>query len=206
MDKVHFGLGMFFGMIIGAAGTYLFMRDSIDQELTEATENIREYYKNKYINEQPSEEAKEETKEEFVTPKEYEELVKTFDYSSFSTAKIMNEPKDDDDGWEDVDEEDNPFAEGTVPLKDDGLEEKIYPYAITQEQFDTTCRGYFKEDYTFYADENRMVDRRNKSVDMSSISSDEVLQLLSNPKTSEVFVRNDMLQMDFDIVIDRSLA
>lgn len=201
MSKLHFGLGFFFGCIVGGTCGYFSCKAATSKQLTEDKEGLKQYYKEKYEKAiKEFEKVKEveaiEQKEEEL--KAYDELIKNTDYSSFTSYNtVMNPPAEED--FEDVGEEEIPFVKSSSP------EKSVDPYLLSgQDEFDNSHRDYFKEDYTYYPNEGLLTDRRDRPVDPESVGGAEMLKIFDDGKTSEIFVRNDMLQMDFDIIVDRT--
>ena len=196
MSKMHFGLGLVLGAFLGAGATYFLTRDDLDKELSERDENIRKYYKEKY--EKELKEATEAMSNDIsssidVESEEdplfkYDKVLLDFDYSAVhdKSSETKKEEK----------EEVKPPAEEPSPKKTDA------PYPISQAEYEDESNGYFKEEYTYYYADEIIVNNRGKRVDIEPIGGDDTLRLLRKKDASDVYIRNDELEMDFYIAID----
>lgn len=192
MSKVHFGLGLVLGAFLGAGATYFLTRDDLDRELSEQNENIRKYYKEKYENE--LKEATDKLADEVDRDEEdvfdkYDKVLLNYDYSSIG-EKVSDEKKETE-------------KEETKPAAEPSHKKMTAPYPITQFEYDNENKDYYKEEYTYYPADELLVDRRDRPVETDSIGGSETLRPLHKKENSEVYIRNDILEMDFHITVDR---
>lgn len=192
MSKVHFGLGLVLGAFLGAGATYFLTRDDLDKELSEQNENIRKYYKEKY--EKELKEATEKLANEVDHDEEdvfgkYDKVLLNFDYSS-----VADKPSENEEETETVE---------TKPAEEQSPKKSTVPYPITQAEFDDENRDYYKEEYTYYPADETLVNMRGKPVDAEPIGGPETLRLLHKKENSEIYIRNDLKEMDFHISVDR---
>lgn len=201
MSKVHFGLGLVLGAVLGAGATYFLTRDDLDREMSEQNENIRKYYKEKY--EKELEEATDKLSElsEKVSLVEendlldkYDKVLLNYDYSSIASSSSQSK---EDTNVVKEEAAKKPSAEPSSVKKDDT------PYQITQYEFENENKNYYKEEYTYYPADELLVDRRDKPVETDSIGGPAMLRKLHKKENSELYIRNDRLEIDFYIVVDR---
>lgn len=179
-SNVSIALAFFAGMSIGASVTCLYLKNKYDKLAQEEIEAVRDFYKEK------------ESSTTEIS-KHFEEKVKPVaapdvDYSEYN--QILGKYTT------------TPIAEDTTPgvsqFKEDVGE---HPYVISPDEF-----GEF-EDYTcisltYYADQI-LADNDDELVDdIDSTVGIESLSHFGEYEDDSVFVRNDALKCDYEILLD----
>ena len=190
------------GLAIGIGATYLYLRDYYNKLLDSETENIKKYYDDREIclKEASSEPDVEEPEETFETPKsgenrhkkdivepiepDYEKIVEKLNYNQFSTK---------------------PKADNVVESNSENEPTGPYPidyelYSETTARYTTVLVSYFiEDDIVMYCDSDEMMDDPGKL-----IGNDNLADLRNNNDLDELYVRNEMMGIDYHIIKEMS--
>lgn len=190
------------GLAIGIGATYLYLRDYYNKLLDSETENLKKYYDDREIclKEASLDSNVEEPEETFETPKsgenrhkkdivepiepDYEKIVEKLNYNQFSTK-----PKVDNVV------ESNSENEPTGPYPID-----YELYSETTARYTTVLVSYFiEDDIVMYCDSDEMMDDPGKL-----IGNDNLADLRNNNDLDELYVRNEMMGIDYHIIKEMS--
>ena len=163
------------GACIGSAVTYKIIKTKYEQISNDEIESIREMYREKMNkeNDNISEERKDDESIPEEEMSEYDKIVNENGYVNYSIKKdVKKEEKN-------VDE----------------------PYVISPEEFDEN-EDYNTVSLTYYADGVLTDERDNVIVDVDSIVGEDSLNHFGEYEDDSVFVRNDELQTDYEILLD----
>ena len=190
------------GLAIGIGATYLYLRDYYNKLLDSETENLKKYYDDREIclKEASSEPDVEEPEEAFETPKsdenrhkkdivapiepDYEKIVEKLNYNQFSTK---------------------PKADNVVESNSENEPTGPYPidyelYSETAARYTTVLVSYFiEDDIVIYCDSDEMMDDPGKL-----IGNDNLADLRNNNDLDELYVRNEMMGIDYHIIKEMS--
>lgn len=168
------------GAAIGSVATWIFVKTKYEQIAEEEIESIREYYNGKLQN--LAEEASKEREKEFEEEKETQAAVMTREaYEQYANAYKSEEENENE-------EEEN------------DMENK--PYVISPEEFGE--EGYDQVSLTYYAD-GVLTDEAGDPIedeDIERIIGKESLEHFGEYEDDSVFVRNDQLGVDYEILKD----
>ena len=190
------------GLAIGIGATYLYLRDYYNKLLDSETENLKKYYDDREncLKEASSEPDVEEPEEAFETPKsdenghkkdivapiepDYEKIVEKLNYNQFSTK---------------------PKADNVVESNSENEPTGPYPidyelYSETAARYTTVLVSYFiEDDIVMYCDSDEMMDDPGKL-----IGNDNLADLRNNNDLDELYVRNEMMGIDYHIIKEMS--
>ena len=190
------------GLAIGIGATYLYLRDYYNKLLDSETENLKKYYDDREncLKEASSEPDVEESEEAFETPKsgknghkkdivapiepDYEKIVEKLNYNQFSTK---------------------PKADNVVESNSENEPTGPYPidyelYSETTARYTTVLVSYFiEDDIVMYCDSDEMMDDPGKL-----IGNDNLADLRNNNDLDELYVRNEMMGIDYHIIKEMS--
>ena len=190
------------GLAIGIGATYLYLRDYYNKLLDSETENLKKYYDDREncLKEASSEPDVEEPEEAFETPKsdenghkkdivapiepDYEKIVEKLNYNQFSTK---------------------PKADNVVESNSENEPTGPYPidyelYSETTARYTTVLVSYFiEDDIVMYCDSDEMMDDPGKL-----IGNDNLADLRNNNDLDELYVRNEMMGIDYHIIKEMS--
>ena len=190
------------GLAIGIGATYLYLHDYYNKLLDSETENLKKYYDDREIclKEASSEPDVEEPEEAFETPKsdenrhkkdivapiepDYEKIVEKLNYNQFSTK---------------------PKADNIVESNSENEPTGPYPidyelYSETAARYTTVLVSYFiEDDIVIYCDSDEMMDDPGKL-----IGNDNLADLRNNNDLDELYVRNEMMGIDYHIIKEMS--
>ena len=190
------------GLAIGIGATYLYLRDYYNKLLDSETENLKKYYDDREIclKEASSEPDVEEPEEAFETPKsgknghkkdivapiepDYEKIVEKLNYNQFSTK---------------------PKADNVVESNSENEPTGPYPidyelYSETTARYTTVLVSYFiEDDIVIYCDSDEIMDDPGKL-----IGNDNLADLRNNNDLDELYVRNEMMGIDYHIIKEMS--
>ena len=190
------------GLAIGIGATYLYLRDYYNKLLDSETENLKKYYDDREncLKEASLDSDVEEPEETFETPKsdenrhkkdivepiepDYEKIVEKLNYNQFSTkSKVDNVV------------ESNSENEPTGPYPID-----YELYSETTARYTTVLVSYFiEDDIVMYCDSDEMMDDPGKL-----IGNDNLADLRNNNDLDELYVRNEMMGIDYHIIKEMS--
>ena len=190
------------GLAIGIGATYLYLRDYYNKLLDSETENLKKYYDDREncLKEASSEPDVEEPEETFEMPKsgknghkkdivapiepDYEKIVEKLNYNQFSTK---------------------PKADNVVESNSENEPTGPYPidyelYSETTARYTTVLVSYFiEDDIVMYCDSDEMMDDPGKL-----IGNDNLADLRNNNDLDELYVRNEMMGIDYHIIKEMS--
>ena len=190
------------GLAIGIGATYLYLRDYYNKLLDSETENLKKYYDDREIclKEASSKPDVEEPEETFETPKsdenrhkkdivepiepDYEKIVEKLNYNQFSTK---------------------PKADNVVESNSENEPTGPYPidyelYSETAARYTTVLVSYFiEDDIVIYCDSDEIMDDPGKL-----IGNDNLADLRNNNDLDELYVRNEMMGIDYHIIKEMS--
>lgn len=190
------------GLAIGIGATYLYLRDYYNKLLDSETENLKKYYDNREIclKEASLDSDVGEPEEAFETPKsgenrhkkdivepiepDYEKIVEKLNYNQFSTK---------------------PKADNVVESNSENEPTGPYPidyelYSETTARYTTVLVSYFiEDDIVMYCDSDEMMDDPGKL-----IGNDNLADLRNNNDLDELYVRNEMMGIDYHIIKEMS--
>ena len=190
------------GLAIGIGATYLYLRDYYNKLLDSETENLKKYYDDREncLKEASLDSDVEEPEETFETPKsgenrhkkdivapiepDYEKIVEKLNYNQFSTK---------------------PKADNVVESNSENEPTGPYPidyelYSETTARYTTVLVSYFiEDDIVMYCDSDEMMDDPGKL-----IGNDNLADLRNNNDLDELYVRNEMMGIDYHIIKEMS--
>lgn len=190
------------GLAIGIGATYLYLRDYYNKLLDSETENLKKYYDDREncLKEASSDSDVEEPEEAFETPKsgenrhkkdivepiepDYDKIVEKLNYNQFSTK---------------------PKADNVVESNSENEPTGPYPidyelYSETTARYTTVLVSYFiEDDIVMYCDSDEMMDDPGKL-----IGNDNLADLRNNNDLDELYVRNEMMGIDYHIIKEMS--
>ena len=190
------------GLAIGIGATYLYLRDYYNKLLDSETENLKKYYDDREncLKEESLDSDVEEPEETFETPKsdenrhkkdivapiepDYEKIVEKLNYNQFSTK---------------------PKADNVVESNSENEPTGPYPidyelYSETTARYTTVLVSYFiEDDIVMYCDSDEMMDDPGKL-----IGNDNLADLRNNNDLDELYVRNEMMGIDYHIIKEMS--
>ena len=190
------------GLAIGIGATYLYLRDYYNKLLDSETENLKKYYDDREncLKEASLYSDVEEPEEAFETPKsdenrhkkdivapiepDYEKIVEKLNYNQFSTK---------------------PKADNVVESNSENEPTGPYPidyelYSETAARYTTVLVSYFiEDDIIIYCDSDEMMDDPGKL-----IGNDNLADLRNNNDLDELYVRNEMMGIDYHIIKEMS--
>ena len=190
------------GLAIGIGATYLYLRDYYNKLLDSETENLKKYYDDREncLKEASLVSDVEEPEEAFETPKsdenrhkkdiiapiepDYEKIVEKLNYNQFSTK---------------------PKADNVVESNSENEPTGPYPidyelYSETAARYTTVLVSYFiEDDIVIYCDSDEIMDDPGKL-----IGNDNLADLRNNNDLDELYVRNEMMGIDYHIIKEMS--
>ena len=190
------------GLAIGIGATYLYLRDYYNKLLDSETENLKKYYdvRENCLKEASLDSDVEEPEEAFETHKsgknghkkdivapiepDYEKIVEKLNYNQFSTK---------------------PKADNVVESNSENEPTGPYPidyelYSETTARYTTVLVSYFiEDDIVMYCDSDEMMDDPGKL-----IGNDNLADLRNNNDLDELYVRNEMMGIDYHIIKEMS--
>ena len=190
------------GLAIGIGATYLYLRDYYNKLLDSETENLKKYYDDREncLKEASLDSDVDEPEEAFETPKsdenrhkkdivapiepDYEKIVEKLNYNQFSTK---------------------PKADNVVESNSENEPTGPYPidyelYSETAARYTTVLVSYFiEDDIVMYCDSDEMMDDPGKL-----IGNDNLADLRNNNDLDELYVRNEMMGIDYHIIKEMS--
>ena len=194
MNKAIFAVaGFVLGAAAGAAGSWYILRNRYEQITQEEIDSVKEVFaqrqaelneeiKSKYNIQEEISKEEEDVSEELVNA--YNDAVDKLDYSSYSK---IDEPKSS--------ENDSDISK--KPEKKDP--EK--PYVISPDDFGE-FDDYERISLTFYSDHILTDDADEPIEDIDAIVGFESLNHFGEYEDDSVFVRNDKLKCDYEILLD----
>lgn len=171
-DKV---LGVFLfslGAVIGSLVTYRALYAKFNKKLEEEIEAAKEYYSGKDSENSDSDEAKEETRDEAVVEENSEVDIVKERYRNLARQYSVEEEKSMDE-----------------------------PYVITPDEFGVLAE-YETESLTYYKDEILAYETDEIIYDIDRVVGEDSLNHFGEFEPDSVFVRNDALRTDYEILRD----
>lgn len=175
------------GATIGGITTYIVTRDKYETIMNEEIEEIRNYYKDKY----EKEEQEENTKEEKVVVKE------KIDYREIVREYVSNQV-DEDDECEDENDDHYTIMESRDLTNGIDFEESKY---IESWEFGEQPL-YETETIILYSDGVATDDLGDIVDDLDEKIGEDKLRDFIESEDEHLFIRNDILRMDYEIVKD----
>lgn len=171
------------GAAVGAAATFFVVKDKFAKIADEEIEQMRDYYYDKMEELEDMYEDGEEQDEEVlddVARRKAEKIIEEAVYSGpIAATQVI------------------PEEEGEPEIMDN----KEKPYVIPPEEFDE-LDGYNAISLTYYADEVLADDQMNIIDDVDEIIGLDSLSHFGEYEDDSVFVRNDKLKSDYEILLD----
>lgn len=206
MKASVFLMGFGVGVATGASITKKLLEDYVEQEISDAVN----FYKKKQCDCSCTVDM---VKEKEPTKQDNDEYVKMLDnYRCQVQAQDLVRAKEQfENNTEevDVDEEINPGLVYDVHTNTKDEEEFCEPYLITEDEFSNENKDFDKVTLTYFTWEDVLVDEDNEVI--MSVENDIWQRALSmfgsdpdNPNTEAVFVRDDKLKIDYEIVLANS--
>lgn len=210
-----FGVGVATGVLI----TKKLLDDHVEQEISEAVN----FYKNKQrtcsckVDMVKEKEPTKQDNDEYVKmldnyrcQVQAQDLVRAKEQFENNTESALVKPAPSFVvGEVDVDEEINPGLVYDVHTNTKDEEEFCEPYLITEDEFSNENKDFDKVTLTYFTWEDVLVDEDNEVI--MSVENDIWQRALSmfgsdpdNPNTEAVFVRDDKLKIDYEIVLANS--
>lgn len=166
------------GAAVGATASWLLLKKRYEKIADEEIEQMREYYLDKLDEMDEEDEDEEELDEQAM--QHVEEIIEKAVYSGpISATQVI------------------PEEEGETKIMDD----RERPYVIPPEEFDEFDE-YNTISLTYYADEILADDRMNIIDDIDEIIGLDSLSHFGEYEDDSVFVRNDKLKTDYEILLD----
>lgn len=181
--KLYSALAFVAGAVAGSVVTWKYVKTKYEQIAQEEIDSVKEVYSRKYhtLNLDETEDSDEEYDGTVTKPKpsltEYASMLKDLGYSGDENAE---EPKNNEE------EEDEDMSDG--------------PYVISPDEFDEN--GYDTESLVMYADGMVTDSYGNVIDDVDDIIGLESLEHFGEYEDDSVFVRNDELECDYEILKD----
>lgn len=178
MIKISTGhiIALVTGAVVGSAVTYKIAKDKFTKLFDEELENMREYYLGLCASlKQDEPEEKEETRVEEPSVVDAEAIITNFNYSVYQESG----------------------EEGLVRNKT----ERYKPYIIPPELFGDDD-SYDTETLTYYSDGVLTDDQDNPIEDVQGMVGNDSLMHFGEYEPDAVYVRNDRLKVDFEILLD----
>lgn len=177
-------------------------RDEFDELLKEKVDETRDFYKRMYKAEEfstPESTAREVSHEEelVVVTDEVDEIVEREEYDTSGTFRrnIFDEAAEEDDP-EDVGEEDQNMS----PRDPDN------PYVISEGEWMERENGYEQAQLTYYEGDNTLTDDKDGIIeDIDEYIGESNLNKFGKnfaPDPNVLFIRNERLEMDFEVLRD----
>lgn len=174
------------GVGLGAVSTYFILKDKFNQQMNEEAENLKAYYEDKYSNKEktPTEEVEFKVTDahmETIDVKpgdpepDYNEIVNKLNYNQFSTK--VPSPID-----------------GEVPLAKK-------PYVIDADDYNTDI-SYIKKIISYFEEDEVCMDNDTKEI-LDNVAKEigiDNLELINTEGNEEIYVRNEKLGIDYNIV------
>ena len=205
-NKIKVLIGVVVGIASGAGTTYAIMKDRYNRQLNDEVRDIKEYYERLYsaqieelnnritLLENSGEPQKKEKKSSTASKKvvkndaddrdKYEKAVKT-NYNAISASKDPEEPV---------------TSKKKTTYKKSSKQEG--PKIITLEEY-TADKKHEKVTYTYLDQEDMIVDENNEPVVAAEDEiGTEFKELDCSEDGSCIYIRNDSIGKDFEIIID----
>lgn len=168
----------------GCAGTYIFMKDKFDKLIQEETDSVKKYYEEKYSNnnddipeKEPEVESEKKVVEERKKPDvavepDYDEIIEKLNYNQYSTKA------------------------GSSKLAS-------RPYIISEAEWEDDNK-YIKKTISYFEEDEVCFDNDNNDVyeNVGKDIGNDNLEQLTEEGQDELYVRNEKLGIDFDIIFE----
>ena len=178
------------GVGLGAVSTFFIMKDKCDKLVEEETSSIKKYYEDKYATEKK--EVEKEKKKEVEKEEDYIDPVPDSGMMIMVDANEKGEP--------DYNQIIQKLNYNEFSTKTSETKKAKRPYIITEEEYieDTT---YVKKIISCFEDDMVCMDNDTKEI-LENVARDigqDSLETL-NEDGNEIYVRNEMLGIDYNIV------
>ena len=171
-------LGIIFAFSLGAAAgtavSWKVLKAKYERYAQEEIDQVKEVYKKKYESENTNEGEPDPAVETYETSVDAAKMVTAYGYSTFSENTE------------------------TPVVKE---EKKEGPYVISPEEFDEI--GYEVSSLTYYADGVLADDVDDVIENVDALVGEDSLKAFGEYEDDSVFVRNDALKTDFEILLDK---
>lgn len=184
------------GLAIGSAVSYIYNSKKFNAQLDDEIEKTKSYYENKYLKTEESVE-KDSTVEEPINAEKTEEYLKMINrYDSPAVKSDEKETKKIKATFYDplTDEIEEVEVEGNM------TNDELKPYVISPDEFGET--DYKIISLNYYAD-NVLTDEFDNIIDdVEGTVGEASLDTFGEYEDDTVFVRNDSLEIDYEICAD----
>lgn len=187
MNKATGIAAFIFGVAVGSGATWYFLKDKYEKLAQEEIDSVKKVFskRNKDISEDVEDEKPEEpqTKPVDSTRVNYERALNTLDYTTYSAETPVKEEKQEEE------ETEEPMNDG-------------HPYVIPPEEFGMED-DYDQISLTYFSD-HILTDENNEIVeDVERVVGFDSLNHFGEYEDDSVFVRNDRLKCDYEILLDQ---
>ncbi len=184
------------GLAIGSAVSYIYNSKKFNEQLDDEIEKTKSYYENKYSKTEESVE-KDETVEEPINAEKTEEYLKMV--NRYDSPAVKNDEKETNkikatfyDPLTDEIEE--------VEVEGNMTNDELKPYVISPDEFGET--DYKIISLNYYADKVLTDEFDNIIDDVEGTVGEASLDTFGEYEDDTVFVRNDSLEIDYEICAD----
>lgn len=207
---LYFGLGLLIGGGIGATAAHFLTKKKVIEEAESEIEDMRQYYlekaetllKNKQkeesslgekmvegfskgVSNTKSKFSSEENKpslEDIAREKGYmKDIVRESGYIDYANAASKESPEEDTGEGENMAHPDPDI------------------WQITDEQYVTECLNYEKREFRYYIEDNTLCNEEDEVLEPKYTVTDIAIKNLLKDDVELVYVRNDMLKIDYEI-------
>mgnify|MGYP007007453797 CR=1 FL=1 len=171
------------GAAVGAVTTYVVVKKKFEKKADEEIESVKEALGKRRKCEREKEEENNSTTIYEVADKELKERLDSLGYNT-----AASDPRDD------------PKEFRIVHCNEEGAIDMREPYVIPPEEFGEN--DYQTETLYLYADDVLTDDMDNPIEDVDGMVGEDSLTHFGEYEDDSVFVRNDVLKIDFEILLD----
>lgn len=187
MNKATGIAAFIFGVAVGSGATWYFLKDKYEKLAQEEIDSVKRVFskRNRDISEDVEDEKPEEpqTKPVDSTCVNYERALNALDYTTYSAETPVKEEKQEEE------ETEEPMNDG-------------HPYVIPPEEFGMED-DYDQISLTYFSD-HILTDENNEIVeDVERVVGFDSLNHFGEYEDDSVFVRNDRLKCDYEILLDQ---
>ena len=179
MSKTATAIAFVAGAAIGSVVTWYISKRNTEQIIQREVDSVKEAFSKQYGNAQKTDSTEEPAEADDEESKaKYAEIIEEQDYET---------SEDDDEDYED---------------KDTGYAKSITPYVISPYEFDQ-IEAYETRSLTYYADQVLTDDDDRIIENIDEVVGIESLTHFGEYEDDSVFVRNDRLKCDYEILFDQ---
>ena len=172
------------GLVVGGVGTWLIVKKYYEDLANEEIESVKDYYKQDLAEKKGKAEQLGKEKAAMADQILYRETVKHTAYSAIS---------------QEGDEEESMETERVIAPIPDPLPE---PYIITPDQYVAEERDFEKVTVTWYVRNKVLVSEDDELVEIETSIGEEALEHFSEYMPNLVYVRNEKLEIDYEVILD----